>query len=323
MPRSEIAEVNSLALAIEKVKRFLVAEESIKQNLKKSKDTAESANYNKTEFLSSTAHELKNMLSGIIGLSELLKMNLTAPSESISEMKKREAENINWTIDLVKLGEESVIFINDILDINQAQTGDFKIDVVDMVNLKDIMFRSVNLMRIQALKERKNITTNIDKNSEEEFIADKLDPRRVKQIIVNIISNAIKYSPRNSEISISITHLSEEESNKINLAIEKNIKNNHDFTNAKINRLSSLLKSKIENKNNRIAIEIEDNGYGMDEEELKIATQKYGRIQHDPNQKIDSTGLGLAIVRSLIEEQCGLLEIKSEKDKGTKVRIIF
>jgi signal transduction histidine kinase len=321
--RSEIEEVNSLALAIEKVKRFIINEELIKQNLKQGKDKAEIANNNKTEFLSSSVHELRNMLSGIIGLSELLKINLTAPSETIPEMKKHESENINCAFDIMKLGEESITFINDILDINQAQTGDFKIDAIDIVDLKEIIFRSINLMKIRAIKERKNIITNIDENSEKDFIAYKLDPRRVKQIIVNIISNAVKYSPQNSEIKVSVINLSEEESNKINLIIEQNIKNNHDWTSAKIKRLSSLLKSKLEGNNKRIAIEIEDNGYGMNEEELKIANQKYGTIKHDPHQKIDSTGLGLPIVRSLVEEQCGLLEIESKKNKGTKVRIIF
>jgi signal transduction histidine kinase len=323
VPKSDIAEVNSLSIAIDKVKKFLIAEESVKRNLKSGKDNAESANYNKTEFLASTAHELKNMLSGIIGLGELIKMNLTGPSESIAELKGKEVENISWIIDIIKLGEESSTFVHDILDINQAQTGDFKIEAEELVDLRDIVLRSINLMKTRAIKEKKNIIVNFDKNDKTNFTSIKLDPRRIKQIIVNIVSNAIKYSPKNTDINVSLHHMSKSESDKINKIITENIRNNSNFSKAKMNRLLTLLSHKKNKHEAKIVIEIEDQGYGMDAEELKIATQKYNSIKHDPDSKIDSTGLGLSIVKSLVEEQCGLLEINSEKGKGTKVRIIF
>ncbi len=325
VPITDIAEVNLLAASINKVKEFLIKEEALKQSLKKGKETAESENHNKTEFLASTAHELKNMLAGVVGLGELLKLNLTErnPSRDIAELQEREDENISWIIDIVRLGEESLIFVNDILDVNQAQTGEFKIEETEVVDLQDITLRSIKLMKTRAMHERKNITTNIDKNLSKKFITSNLDPRRVKQVIVNIISNSIKYSPESSEIKINLDYLTFDETTKINEAIELGIKGSDDINDTRKVYLLSVLQAKREKQESRVCIEIEDRGFGMNEEEIKIASKKYGTIKHDLTKKIDSTGLGLPIVKYLVEAQGGLFEIHSEKGKGTKVRIIF
>ncbi len=325
VPITDIAEVNLLAASINKVKEFLIKEEALKQSLKKGKETAESENHNKTEFLASTAHELKNMLAGVVGLGELLKLNLTErnPSRDIAELQEREDENISWIIDIVRLGEESLIFVNDILDVNQAQTGEFKIEEAEVVDLQDITLRSIKLMKTRAMHERKNIATNIDKNLSKKFITSNLDPRRVKQVIVNIISNSIKYSPESSEIKINLDYLTFDETAKINEAIELGIKGSDDINDTRKQYLLSALQAKREKQESRVCIEIEDRGFGMSEEEIKIASKKYGTIKHDLTKKIDSTGLGLPIVKYLVEAQGGLFEIHSEKGKGTKVRIIF
>ncbi len=325
VPVTDIAEVNLLAASINKVKEFLIKEEALKQSLKKGKETAESENHNKTEFLASTAHELKNMLAGVVGLGELLKLNLTQRNASadIAELQEREDENISWIIDIVRLGEESLIFVNDILDVNQAQTGEFKIEEAELVDLQDITLRSIKLMKTRAMHEGKNIITNIDKNLSKKFITSNLDPRRVKQVIVNIISNSIKYSPESSEIKINLDYLTFDETTKINEAIELGIKGSDDINDTRKEYLLLALQAKREKQESRVCIEIEDRGFGMDEEEIKIASKKYGTIKHDLTKKIDSTGLGLPIVKYLVEAQGGLFEIDSEKGKGTKVRIIF
>ncbi len=325
VPTSDIAEVNLLASSINKVKSFLIKEEAVKQSLKSGKETAETENHNKTEFLASTAHELKNMLAGVVGLGELLKLNLTNrnPSQDILDIHEKEDENIAWIIDIIRLGEESLTFVNDILDVNQAQTGEFRIDEVESVDLQDITLRSIKLMKTRAMHEKKNILTNFDKHSNGKFVANNIDPRRVKQVVVNIISNSIKYSPYNSNIKVNLDYLAFEETSKINDAIEAKIKANDEINDLKKDYLLSQLQLKKDKKQSRICLEIEDNSYGMDEEEMKIAAQKYGTIKHDLTKKIDSTGLGLPIVKYLVEVQGGLFEIDSKKGAGTKVRIVF
>lgn len=315
IPKSEIDEVNSLALAINKVKQFLIAEDQIKSKLKLGKDSAESENYNKTEFLSSTAHELKNMLFGTINNANLLKSNIKNPSSD-----NHVEESISLADEIIKLGEESSTFVNDILDVNQAQTGDFKIEEHEVINLEDIVTRSINIIKHRAIRDNKNIVYKATENSDKELIAHNLDPRRVKQIIVNIISNSIKYSNQNSEINVTLQTLSKEDSNKINKEIEDNLTNNPDIDNRRISQLVDAIRSR---QKPRISITIVDDGIGMSEQEINVATQKYKKIHNEFAQKVDSTGLGLSIVKYLVEAQGGLLIIESKINEGTTVKVIF
>jgi len=308
--------------ALDMVKDFLKQEEEIKNNLEIGKKDAEDANHNKTEFLASTAHELKNMLSGIIGLGELAKYNI---QEKHFEDKKQYEESIGWIADMVKLGEESSEFVNDILDINQAQTGDFRIDTISEVDLKSIMIRSINLMKIRAIREQKNIVSNIAKDDSKKFLTYDLDPRRVKQIFVNIISNAIKYSMSGKNINISLSKLNKKESQDINLNTLSELNKSYLLHQDKKDLIRNNIQKKIDNNDDRILIEISDEGIGMSYEGLEISQTKYGTIHNNAlkNKKIDSTGLGLPIVKHLIEEQGGIFKIESKRNNGTKVSIIF
>lgn len=311
-----------LLTALNMVKDVLKREEEVKNNLEMGKKDAEDANHNKTEFLASTAHELKNMLSGIIGLGELAKYNI---QDTNFANKEEYEESIGWITDIIKLGEESSEFVNDILDINQAQTGDFRIDKSDEVDLKSIVLRSINLMKIRAIREQKNVISNITKDDSQELVSNDLDPRRIKQIFVNIISNSIKYSRTGQDISIYMSKISKEESKIMNLQAIKEISDSYILDQAKKDSLSNILQKKIDNKDNRILIEISDRGVGMSKEDLEIAQTKYGTIQNHNllNNKIDSTGLGLPIVKHLIEEQGGIFKISSKKNKGTTISVIF
>ena len=321
IPKSGIPEVNHLSRSVNKMKDFLVKEENLKRTLISNKDFAEDANCNKTEFLASTAHELKNMLAGIIGLGELIKINLTKETVRVNSISEaQEKENLSWINDIIKLGEESSLFVNDILDVNQAQTGDFRIETVAEIDLEDIILRSINLLKTKAISEKKNILTNFHKRSDDKFVSTDLDPRRMKQIIVNIISNAIKYSGVSSVIEINMRFLSTVDGGKIGARIQQNI--DFDENSSEVDKffLSRIVKKR---SGNRICIEIRDQGVGMSEEELEIALQRYGTIQKSSKKKIDSTGLGLPIVKYLVEAQGGLLDIKSSKGDGTSVKIIF
>lgn len=323
IPQSDISEVKLLAKSIEEVRGFLKDEEVFKQNLKTSKESAEIANQNKTEFLSSTAHELKNMLTGIIGMSSLLKGALKEINTHNADEQNKKDESINWASDLVKLGEECAIFVNDILDINQAQSGDFKIEEVMFVDIQDATLRSIRLMKTLALKKNTSISTTIRQDDDKKFIAHRLDPRRVKQIITNIISNAIKYSPKNSKISVNLYRLNPEENSHISKTIETNVRENNALDKDRRSKLLSLIKTKRNAGEMCICVEVSDHGYGMNDEEIKIAMTKYGTINHNISDKVDSTGLGIPIVKHLVESQGGLLEINSKKGEGTTVRIIF
>lgn len=312
VPQSNIAEINFLSRSIETVRCFV-------EKQQQEKNFAETANHNKTEFLASTAHELKNIVAGIIGLAELVKMNFSDKVNSVDKKFSDEelSENQNFLEDVVKLGEELAEFIHDITDVNQSQTGDFKIEEQSVVDVKDVTLRSIKLLKMRAAKSHKQIVTQFLKQPDEDFLIENLDPRRLKQIIVNLLSNSIKYANDHSKIKIILERFPSDASEMWRDSMLQNVRNNSEIDERrKLHLLTIIKKSRP-----KISIIVKDEGVGMSDEEIIIALAKYGRIANEA--KIDSTGLGLPLVKHLVELQGGILTISSQKNVGTEVRIIF
>ncbi len=203
VPDSDIYEVNILADSIREVKQFLKLEEKEKEKLKKQKNKAEQENFGKTEFLSATVHDLKNHLVAIIGVADLMKNNLNEKysPEGIKMGKKELSDNIESLDDIGNSAKELSDLVEDILDINQAGTGNFKIEIQDKVDLSELVLRSVKLLTTRANRSEQKIICNIDADSEK-IIGILLDPRRIKQILANLISNSIKYSSPHTVIEV-------------------------------------------------------------------------------------------------------------------------
>ena len=314
IPRSQIAEIDSLAQSICMVRDFVK-----KQN--EEKLLAERENQNKSDFLSSTAHEFKNIIASIVGISEIIKSNFIAKSESKNHYFTSDEirENKEFLDDIIKLSDEISSFIYDVIDVNQAATGNFKIEESETVDIRDIVLKSVKLLKIRAIKNKKHIVTQFSKGLDTNFNINNLDPRRIKQILVNILSNSIKYAKDNSRIEVKIEALDKEVSDLLRDSLVQNIRQNQD-----LDKLHKKHLMEIINKGRpRVIITIKDYGGGMSEEELKVAMEKYGRLENSKKPFIDSTGLGLPIVKYLVEMQGGMINISSKKDVGTEVRIIF
>lgn len=321
VPQSDIDEINSLANSIELVRSFVEKQNSEKQRLSKEKTRAEEENQNKTEFLSSTVHELKNIVAGITGLAEIVHQNFAdkkaagTRSFTVGEV----AENQIFLEDIVKLSEELTEFIHDIIDVNQAKTGDFKIEEQPSVDLQDLVLRAIKLLKIRAIKNKKNITTTFDKQKDEDFTVTNLDPRRVKQILVNLISNSIKYAAQDTKIEIRLEKIGNEAAVSIRDTLLNNIRQNQEITDEQKQHLMQIMKKSRPS----VILTVKDSGEGMSAEEVAIAMEKYGRIKNKNSDFIDSTGLGLPIVKHLVEMQGGMMILSSQKNVGTEVRIFF
>ncbi len=321
IPQSKIYEVNALAQAIETVKVFVAQQKEEKTKLRAEKLSAEKANHNQNEFVASTAHELRNFITGIVGLAEIVKNNFSDKLKLKNHNFTPEeiAENSEFINDIINLSGELQGFIRDLTDINQAQSGDFKIEEHSSVDTKDIILRSVKLLRTRAAKSNKEIITKFIPQNGEDFTIDNLDPVRLKQILVNLISNSIKYASDNTKIELTLERIEEEAAKAALESMVENVKNNPEIgDNHKIHLLNIIRKSRP-----KIIITIKDQGPGMSPEELKIAMEKYGRIKSGDRFFIDSTGLGLPIVKHLVEMQGGRLLVSSEKGVGTEIRVIF
>jgi signal transduction histidine kinase len=265
------------------------------QKILELKIMAEQANEGKSEFLAQSVHEFKNFVFGIQGCAEIIKSDLKnlihkIESDSTWDQPKHLHElkiDFELSLDIIDSAYELTDFINDLIDLHQAESGEFKINKSsNPTDIDNILKQSVKLMQKRAKKSNILILTKIEENLYQPL---HLDQRRIKQVVINLISNAVKYSPQETIIEISAKTINDEK----------------------------------EIKPKRVEIIFRDHGFGMTKEEIEIALQKYKTIENANSGKVDSIGLGLPIVKYLVEKQGGTLEIKSEKNLGTTIRVVF
>ncbi|MES2962214.1 MAG: ATP-binding protein [Pseudomonadota bacterium] len=264
------------------------------QKILELKSMAEQANEAKSEFLAQSVHEFKNFVFGIQGCAEIIKSDLKNLIHKIENSSTDQAKNLHelkidfeLSLDIIDSANELTDFINDLIDLNQAESGEFKINKSpNPTNIANILKQSVKLMQKRAKKSNILIITKIEENLYQPLF---LDQRRVKQVVINLISNAVKYSPQETIVEVFAKTIDD----------EKGI------------------------KPKRVEMIFCDHGFGMTEEEVEISLQKYKTIENANRGKVDSMGLGLPIVKYLVEKQGGTLEIKSEKNLGTTIRVVF
>lgn len=231
----------------------------------------------KTEFMLQISHELINFAAAIIGLSDIVKENLKN-KKSLNDEKI--ADGIEHLEHIEDISGELKTFIIDLVDLNQPEDGKFTINRLDAkVDFEDLIERSLRILKNKIKNRKISIETNFDNNLHH---LTNLDPRRIKQVLVGIIGNAINHSADNAKIEITGRN--------------------------------------IDHK--KIKIVVKDCGNGMTYDEIKEALTNYDPKNYT-NDNAESIELKLPIIRFLVEKQNGVIEIKSTKNYGTEVTIIF
>ena len=224
------------------------------------------------DFLPAVCHELKTPLSAIIGFAEELRLEINNP-QSVKECLDYVNEINRAALDLSEL-------INDLPDVTNrgvfAVTLDREIDICEAID------KAVKLNSCNAMRKKIMIKTRIA----DDLGLIRLDNKRMKQVLTNLISNAIKYSDSGTEILVTARRV--------------------------------ILKHAT-----ALEIEIADHGFGMKNSQILEAFQKYKTVLNPNSGKVDSFGLGLPIVKQLVELQHGEISIKSEISQGTKVKLLF
>lgn len=259
---------NALLLLKESFKR----EEDLIQKLKIANQKISTENFNKSEFLAAISHDIRNPISAIKSFLYLIRTSDHMPPEEITELAQ----------DVENCANEVLEFISDLMDVNQVASGEFSIDLSKEIDIANIIRRSIRVNRDFARKRKIEIVGKID--DDVPYI--KLDARRVKQILVNLISNSIKYSRADTEVKVYLHKI-------------------------------------FEGSKEKMQIIVEDQGFGMTPDQIKIALQKYGTIQNENSGRVDSFGLGLPLVKKLVELQNGIMDIDSKIGVGTKVILTF
>jgi len=204
--RNEHGEITNFVAVKEDITKLLQYEEELKQ----AKETAESANRAKSDFLASMSHELRTPLNAIIGFSEVLKEQYFGPL-----IEKQE----EYVADILESGKHLLSLINDILDLSKIEAGKMELEL-SMVNASDLLNNSLTMIKEKAMKH--NITLIPDIGQEVENLEIMADERKLKQVVFNLLSNAAKFTPDGGSIRLEakIAHGSQPNVDFLEISVE-------------------------------------------------------------------------------------------------------
>ena len=227
---------------------------------------AQSADHAKTQFLANMSHELRTPLNAVIGFSETMENQLFGPIGN--------ERYIAYAADIRRSGEHLLSIINYILDLSKIEGGDIEVEdnSVDVARLVNDVHRMLERLAAGGLVDFKiDIAVSLPHVRGSEL--------KLKQILVNLASNALKYTPPGGHVAISAW----------------------------------------QDRGGGISIAVTDSGIGMSKADLAVALLPFGRADNEVVQRINGTGLGLPLAKRFTEIHGGRLEIKSERGAGTTV----
>lgn len=240
-----------------------------KKDLEQRLFEAEAAIAAKDTFLSNMSHDIRTPMNAIMGLTLLAKMHLDETARVADALNKIETA-----------GGHLLSLINDVLDMSRINSGRMQITAEDF-SLNDLIHEIMIIVKPQAEKKKHTLRLTTEDISVESLVGDSL---RLRQIFVNIISNAVKYTPDGGEITVRFS----EEMSQDQCALL--------FT-------------------------CQDNGIGMNEDFLQRIFEPFERVNSSTVSQIEGTGLGMSIVKKLTEAMGGVISIQSKPQEGTTVRI--
>ena len=252
----------------------LKKEEMEKRNaLEQAFRDAENANNAKMDFLSRMSHDIRTPMNAIIGLTAIAGTHMD-DRERISDCLAK----------ITTAGRHLLSLINEVLDMSKIESGKFSLSETEF-NLSDLLDDVLEMIRPSLNDKKQNFTVKVENIEHEDVIGDSL---RVRQIFVNILSNAVKYTGNGGDITLTIT--------------EK--PNPH-------SRLGCY------------EFVFEDNGIGMSEDFLKRLFVPFERAEDVRTSKIQGTGLGMAIVRNIVRAMDGTIKVKSSPGKGSQFTVVI
>ncbi|MCD8570781.1 MAG: PAS domain-containing sensor histidine kinase [Alphaproteobacteria bacterium] len=242
------------------------AQEEALHEAKVSSDLASRA---KSEFLANMSHELRTPLNSIIGFSEIIS------AQAFGEINQ--PEYIEYAGNINESGKRLLKIINEILDISKIEAGNRQLNE-GRVDIPKVVNACLELFSTKIEAGRMEITNMLD--GIPKVIGEEL---AIKQVIMNIVSNAVKFTPSGGRLTLSYEV----------------------------------------DKSGRLRVSFTDTGIGLDEHEIQKALSPFGQVDNELSRSGSGTGLGLTLVTSLMKLHDGDLEIFSQKGIGTTVTIVF
>ena len=246
-------------------------EQQIQQALRDAVDAANSSNKAKSDFLSSMSHDIRTPLNGIIGMTTIAANHLD-DRERVADCLRKISESSSHLLSL----------INEVLDMNKIESGKLEL-VEEEFSLAELIDTMLAMTRPQMQAHGHSFKVNIV-NVDHEYVIG--DSRRLQQVFVNIMSNAIKYTP---------------DGGKISLSVKETPTKAHDFC--------------------HYQFIFEDNGYGMTEEFQKHLFEPFARANDKQTAGIQGTGLGMTITRNIVRMMGGDISVESVYGEGSKFTV--
>ncbi|MCL1809942.1 MAG: response regulator [Clostridiales bacterium] len=226
---------------------------------------AEQANQAKSDFLSRMSHEMRTPMNAIIGMTKI--------AETTDDTEK-----LKYCLATISQSSTHLLnLINDVLDMSKIEAGKFELHITSM-RIEDVLNKMYNIMMEQAEKKGLRLNVFMDKSACIEYLGDEM---RLSQVITNLISNAVKFTPANGEITVTVREAA---------------RRSHSST---------------------VHFAVTDTGIGMSNEQLGKLFNAFEQADTSISRRFGGTGLGLAISKSIVEMMGGGMWAESEAGKGS------
>ena len=266
---------------------------------------AKHANEMKSEFLANMSHEIRTPMNGIIGMVEML-------AET-----KLSAEQQEY-VDNIKVSNEHLLaIINGILDLSKVESGKMTIDSIPM-NISSLCNEVVSLFAVKA--RQRGLTLDYHYTEAlSPYI--KGDPVRIKQIMANLVNNAIKFTREGGRVTIDVKHM-ENNPCEDKYGNHKSICS-HELQVEQASHYNTDDRGSVKHQDMTLCIEVTDTGVGIKPESLEAIFDAYDQANKSTHRLYGGTGLGLSVCKSLVELMGGYIEVDSAVGIGTTFTVLL